>query len=722
MKCIHLIVLWGILLPYFLQANSNYESHVFFLNGLTEKSYYYSEGSHTSPSTIHLVRGKIPVETDISFTPPNCLKISWYSASGGDWRVDLHSEKYRGRNSAFKGNSLVFWCYTPDKIPGESLPLVSLRTRSGGTPPVRLGDVVQTIPAGQWIRIQIPFRLFDRSTREIDFSGIHTIRFSQSIDDTQNHTLYIDNIQILNTTYHSYPLLPPKHLTAEAFERHIDLKWESGRDSTIQFYRIYRSFDGKKYEAIGTQRGDFNRYCDFLGETGKQAYYKITAVDFLENESDYSAVVRGKTRPFSEEELLSMVQQCCFRYYWEGSNVRSGLARENIPGRENLIAVGASGFGIMAMVVAAERGFISKAKAAERLTQILDFLEKADRFHGAYPHFLDDRSGKVVPLFGKYDNGGDLVETAFLMQGLLVARQYFKENPQIFRRITNLWESVEWDWYRRTPNSDFLYWHWSPDFGWHIDHPLVGWNETMIVYLLAIASPTHGVPPQLYHTGWAGTSPRAVQYRQNWGKTTAGDHYVNQNSYFGISLDVGVGSGGPLFFTHYSFMGFDPRHKRDAYANYFENNRKLALINRAYCIENPKGFPGYGENCWGLTASLDHKGYLAHDPTPRNDNGTITPTGALSSFPYTPEESMSALKYFYRSLGAQIWGIYGFRDAFNLTENWVAEIFMGLNQAPIVVMIENYRSGLIWELFMSNPEISPALDAIGFTKNEHPQR
>jgi hypothetical protein len=331
---------------------------------------------------------------------------------------------------------------------------------------------------------------------------------------------------------------------------------------------------------------------------------------------------------------------------------------------------------------------------------------------------MDGRTGKVVPLFGEYDDGGDLVETAFLVQALLTIRQYFnqptQEEMEMRASITQLWESVEWDWYRRSENSDFLFWHWSSTAEWHIDHPLIGWNETMIVYLLAIASPTHPVPASLYYSGWASQSERARIYRENWGKTTGGNRYANGNRYFDLELPVGVGSGGPLFFTHYSFLGFDPRQKKDRYTNYFKNNRILSLINYRYCVANPRGHSGYSENCWGLSASDDHEGYLPRDPTPKNDNGTITPTAALSSFPYTPEQSLGALKHFYYEYGDMLWGIYGFRDAFNLDANYVSSIYMGLNQAPIVVMIENYRSGLLWRCFMANPEITRMLDKIGF--------
>jgi hypothetical protein len=310
------------------------------------------------------------------------------------------------------------------------------------------------------------------------------------------------------------------------------------------------------------------------------------------------------------------------------------------------------------------------------------------------------------------------------MEGLLAARQYFqgasKGEKNLYETISYLWNTVEWDWYRRSSQSDALYWHWSPDFAWHINHRITGFNETMIIYLLAIASPTHAVPPDLYYTGWAGESKAAVDYRKDWSNTEEGDHYVNGHTYEGIKLDVGVGSGGPLFFAHYSYMGFDP-HFRDRYTNYFENNRNLALINLRYCIRNPKHYKGYGPNCWGLTASDGSQGYGAHAPDPQDDDGTMTPTGALASFPYTPEASMAALKHFYRDLGNPLWDVYGPRDAFNLETNWYSPIFMGLNQAPITVMVENYRSGLIWKLFMSNPEIKPMLDKIGFKPELAPQ-
>jgi hypothetical protein len=367
----------------------------------------------------------------------------------------------------------------------------------------------------------------------------------------------------------------------------------------------------------------------------------------------------------------------------------------------------------MALIAGTERKFITREESVERFTKIVNFLEKAEAFHGVYPHFLDGTTGKVVTFFGKRDNGADLVETSFLMQGLLAARQYFagdNAREKLIRdKITAIWVKAEWEWFRQYPDSKFLYWHWSPDQGWVINHNLIGWNETMVTYLLAIASPTHPVPASMYYSGWANQDNTGIKYRSNWGQTTDGSKYTNGNTYFGIKLDVGVSNGGPLFFTHYSYMGYDPHFITDRYTNYFTNNQNIAKINYRYCVENPKHYKGYGENAWGLTASDGPFDYSADEPVPWQDCGKIAPTGAISSFPYTPDESMKALKNYYYNYGKFLWGEYGFRDAFDLTNNWCSEIYMGLNQAPMVVMIENYRTGLIWKLFMQNPEIQSGL-------------
>jgi len=692
-----------------------------FDNSLSYRSFYYSDGYFISPSELELVDNKVPIDQAHYVSPPNSLRLKWSSQSGGDWLMSL-KVKARYGTADFSGSSLFFWCYSETDLSADESPYIYLKDANDeGTPSIRLIGQLDRLPAHTWTRIKLPFDSFvgfvrDTRASQFDPRRLARITIVQGLDDGKAHTVYIDEIVVGDEGANSSKgPSAPSGLNAKGYDRHIDLTWTPNNDTNLRYYKIYRSFDGKTYTPVGIQKASRTRYEDFLGESGKTSFYKVSSVDASYNESPISAEVKATTRAMSDEELLTMVQEGCFRYYWEGAHPIAGMAIEILPGDENLVAVGASGHGIMALLVAVERGFITREQGGERMLKITRFLSKADRFHGAFPHFLDGRTGRVITRFGKYDDGGDLVETAFLMQGLLAARQYFSRDMawerEIRETITSLWRSVEWDWYRSDSGSNFLYWHWSPNYGFYLNHPLVGWNETMIVYLLAIASPTHPVPASMYHTGWAGQSERAVQYRRWWSRTTQGDHYVNGNTYYGIELDVGEGNGAELFFTHFSFLGFDPRDKKDTYTNYFRNNRNIALISHAYAVANPGKYVGYGDNSWGRSAGINAAGGRAY---PRDDNGTITCTAALASLPYTPVESMKALKHFYRDLGERLWGNYGFQDGFNLSEDWFEDVNMGLNQAPIVVMIENYRSGLIWKLFMSNAEIKPALDGIGF--------
>jgi exo beta-1,2-glucooligosaccharide sophorohydrolase (non-reducing end) len=703
--------------PESAQNPDTYYNHLIFDNSLTEGNYYYSRAIAIAPSQLVSTDRKLPVAADRYLSPPNCLRLTWKSQTGGDWRAEIWVEKWLNRTPYLSGDTFSFWYYAEDDLPASLLPMICFQLKGEQyTQPVQLIDLAPDLPASQWRQVLIPLASLPKTTFEVDYTRLSKVIFTQGHDDGEEHTLFIDEVKLLDSSMFG-ECQPPGRVEAVPYECHVDLSWAAVTDSRVAYYQIYRSQDGKDYHPVGIQIPHFNRYADYCGRETGEFFYKVTAISQDYQETEASEIISASTHPMSEEDLLTIVQKACFRYYWEQAHPEAGLALENVPGNEDLIALGASGFGVMAILAAVSRGFITRQEAIQRLMKILSFLENAERYHGAWPHFMDGRTGEVITVFGQYDNGGDLVETAFMLQGLLAARQFFsqpdKMEEQIRSRITRLWEEVEWDWYRQSPDGDFLYWHWSPDYGWHIGHPLIGWNETLIAYLLAIASPTHPVPASLYYSGWASSSQFARRYRQSWGKTTHGDNYRNGNSYYGIPLDVGVGSGGPLFFTHYSFLGFDPRDKRDQFTDYFENNRALALINRAYCIENPSQYQGYGVNLWGLTASHDHTGYVPHEASPREDNGTITPTAALSSFPYTPQESMAFLKHLYYDRGDKIWGIYGFKDAFNPTVNYVSKIYMGLNQAPIMVMIENYRSGLLWKLFMANPEITKMLELIG---------
>jgi exo beta-1,2-glucooligosaccharide sophorohydrolase (non-reducing end) len=713
-------------------TSTDYYNHVIFDNSITSDYYYYSSGRAVFPSTIQLLSGALPVEKKNFFTAPNALRLEWRSVAGGSWETELRVVSMRNRLTDFRGDTLYMWCYSPETIPAADLPTLQLEDEEHDfTVPVKLEAGSGDVPAKKWVQIRLPLSEFaTASVHPFQARELHSLHFGQGDADDTPRTLIIDEVKIDDKSAASpvavevrSPPQPPENVQAKGYDRHVDISWEPEAEESndLQSYAIYRSVGGHKFQPIGIQSADINRYTDFIGRSGVTATYRVKAVDRSYRQSAFSESARAATRELSDDELLTMLQEACFRYYWEGAHPVAGAMLENIPGDDRIVATGVTGFGIMALIVGVDRGFITREQGLDRLKKILDFLEKAPRYHGAWSHFLNGDNADSMLVFGMYDNGGDLVETSFLIQGLLAARQYFKGTSEaeqsVYQRITHLWETVEWDWYRRTPTNDALLWHWSPQWSWFIDHRLTGFNETMITYLLAIASPTHGVPANLYYSGWAGQSQAAIEYRSGWSGSNEGERYSNGHSYFGIKLDVGVGTGGPLFFTQYSYLGFDPRGIHDHYTDYFDNNRNLALIDLAYCESNPGHFQGYGSDDWGLTASDDQLGYSAHAPDRATDNGTITPTGALASFPYTPEASMAALKFFYRELGDRLWGVYGPRDAFNLGQNWFSPVYMGLDQAPIVVMVENYRTGLIWKMFMANPEIQPMLDKIGFQRD-----
>jgi hypothetical protein len=595
--------------------------------------------------------------------------------------------------------------------------------------PVQVTTVVSSVllkkHGGEAIPVQFDFA--DNNTRIIctpqtplEFNGIYELAIAGSLMGTNGESfsgitttfktkpdiLTIVSLKINGTETLNTPLVSNIPQTASIqieFSHPVDpTKINSGYfriiGSSSSVLSAYTAADDNKKVTITplSLLTHLSRYRVWVSQelTGANQEIFTTFTKFFYTEVDPTP----KFPVVSDEELLTLVQQQTFKYFWDFAHPASGMARErNTSG--DLVTTGGSGFGIMALLVGVERGFITRAQCLERMDKILDFLETADRFHGVWPHWLNGNTGKLIP-FSTNDNGGDLVETALLVQGLLTFRQYLTPavpgESALIARINALWHAVEWDWYRRN-NQNTLYWHWSPDKQWIMNMQIKGWNEALIVYVLAASSPTHGVPQIVYNNGWA----------SNGGM-------INGNEYEGFLLPLGPTYGGPLFFAHYSFLGLDPRGLTDSYcSDYFFQNRNHSLINHAYCVRNPKKFVAYSDENWGLTASDNHAGYSAHSPT--NDLGVITPTAALSSFPYTPDESLKALKFFYYTIGDKLWGPYGFYDAFNVTQGWTATSYLAIDQGPIVVMIENYRTGLLWNLFMSAPEVQAGLTTLGFS-------
>jgi hypothetical protein len=424
---------------------------------------------------------------------------------------------------------------------------------------------------------------------------------------------------------------------------------------------------------------------------------------------------KGSTRKLqfkNDEEFLTYIQKQHFEYMWSGAEPSSGLARvrllmDNPQKDQDIITVGGSGFGVAGILVGIKRGFITRKQGVERLSTIVSFLSKAQRHHGMWPHWIRAVTGETVPFANptSKDNGGDIVESAFMMQSLLCVRQFLKDGNKdekaIAHQIDQLWKEMDWDWYRN--NNEYLLWHWSPDYAFEKNFALKGYNESLITYILGASSPTHALGQSAYHNGWG-----------------RGGDIVNDNSLYGVPLLVKHNTGaqyiGPMFWAFFSYIGFDPRGIKDEFGiNYWKVNVSQAKIQQAYCVENPKGFKGYGENCWGFTAGYSVKGYSAHNI--KNDKGVISPSAALGSFPYSPEGSMKALKHYYFDMGDSLWGQYGFYDGFSETEHKVLRCYLANNQCTVAPMIENYRSGFLWKLFMSCPEVQAGLKKLGFSRD-----
>lgn len=425
-----------------------------------------------------------------------------------------------------------------------------------------------------------------------------------------------------------------------------------------------------------------------------------------------SQITHAVTLPkdsLSDEALIDLVQRQTFQYFWDGAEPHSGAARErihtdgNYPEHDqNVVTTGATGFGIMAIISGIDRGYVTRKEGVKRLSQILHFLSEADRFHGAWPHWMYGETGTVKP-FSKMDDGGDLVESSFLAQGLICVKQYFKDgNPKekaLAKQADNLWKGIEFNWYQN--GQEVLYWHWSPDFGWKMNFPVHGYNECLIMYVLAASSPTHGISADVYHKGWAQNGE--IKKDQSYDDITL--HLLQQGNAI---------HGGPLFWAHYSYLGLDSHGLSDQYADYWNQNVNQALINYKWCLDNPLNYKGYGPNSWGLTSSYSMKGYAGHAPQKGRDLGVIAPTAAISSIVYTPKESLAAMRYWYTEKKDKLWGKYGFYDAFSDTANWYSTGYLGIDQGPEVVMLENYRSGLLWKLFMSDPDVQAGLKKLDF--------
>ena len=443
-------------------------------------------------------------------------------------------------------------------------------------------------------------------------------------------------------------------------------------------------------------------YNDFAGEAATN-FYRVRSIQTNSIghvlPSDWSKPVEGRSAGLDPDKLLTDVQRASFDYFYLYAHPVSGLARASARRDPDICAIGASGMGLFNLGVGIERGFITRQEGAEQTLKELRFLsETADRFHGAFPHFINGRTGAVIP-FSKYDDGADIVETAYLMEGVLFAREYFSgtnaEETEIRSLANSLWRGVEWDWFvNQSSPIPAMIWHWSPKYSFKVNLFILGFNECQIVYVLALASPTHPIQSKCYWEGWES------------------GNYAAEGMQYGVHIQIGGWSdvGPPLFFTHFSYLGLDPHLLTFRGRSYFDHFRDFCRVQVLYAESKSEVHKGYGP-LWGITASAGPDGYRAFAPG-LNDNGTLAPTASLSSMPYVPAESKSCLLEMYQNYGKQLWGPFGFYDAFNFSRNWVSKTYLCIDEGPIAPMIENYRTGLCWNTFMKAPEIGPVVKVI----------
>lgn len=412
--------------------------------------------------------------------------------------------------------------------------------------------------------------------------------------------------------------------------------------------------------------------------------------DVVSNDNTYA--------PMVVRSAMNEQQQKVVNYFFTGANEQTGMAL-NSSSNKTILTTGATGFGIMNLIIGVERGWINREEAARQIVKITRFLKRADRFAGAWAHWYKP-DGRMVP-FGSQMQAGEIVETAFMMGGLLTASEYFTggsdDEKEIRKATEEFWNSIEWNHFVK---DGMLYWIWHQDKNSY-ELPLVGWNETLLVYILAMAAPdAHKVSPDIYKNCWQG---------YNFANLT--------RKTYGYSLPLGTDdNGGPLFLSQYSFLGLDPRYMQDQYAFYWTQNVSHTLINRHYCVyEAPKEYR-YSEYDWGLTACEgcgEHPDYMSRDP--KNDDGIIAPTAALSAFPYTPFYSTQVLlnlKNNYSDLN----GKYGFGVSYCPADKSVGKNYLAMEHAPIAIMMENYRSGLIWKLLMQNEHVQKGLQLAGIAQ------
>jgi len=686
---------------------SNYPE-VLFENSLLPKSYYYSQSTFEGKSWINHMNGHLPVSDSVFFTPGNALLLNYISGNGGLWSTTIHYSNDYGY-LVKTGDMLVFKLFAASNTEKTELPQVQLMQGENPSEGISLQPYLSNYQENTWLSVAVPLK----EIHGLDGRApITSIVFKQAASDGKEHRIFIDQIEFLPGKAPNMKLTGKAVLSAvDAYERHVDLTWQLPLTPSIRYIKIYRSEDNENFSPVGIRPISYNKYTDFVPRTNVTYYYKIAWVDYAYRESPFSDVKKAETKTASDDDLLDAVEKSHIAYFTDETEFNSGMHKVSPLVSDARISVKATGIGILAQVVGVERKFIARQLLSDRLTKVVKFLDKATTYHGAFPELMDGRTGKPIST-DSCEIAADIESTAYLMQGLLVARSYFdKDEPaekELRDKITSLWKAVDWKTFVKNENGNHLYNVWSPACLFDQAKPIGGYNGSFIAYLLAIVSPSHAIAGNTYALGYKkplkyigpaigrfSTAPTDTliigeegQKSTLYGKIP----FASDSVYYGISINAGDPSSS-LICLQQPFLAFDPKTAIDGHIDYYANQQNLANVFYRAALNRSEQFVSLTDVLW---------------PCVETDSlvvGHFNPSAAIATYPYTPVIAMQALKNYYRNLGGYLWTEYGFRDEFNFKDNWVSGKFDPIHQGIVPIMLENARTGLIWNLFMKDADV-----------------
>lgn len=691
---------------------------VLFENSALGGNYAYSRVEYDGKSWVENVAGKLPVSDSVFFTPGNALSLTYAAIRGGSWQAGI---SYPGTDRfyiASEGDRLTFKLFAASDMEKTALPKLAVYQGDTLSNPIDITPYLSGFQRDKWVDVSVPL------TAIRDFrpgAGINGIQFSQGMADQQIHRLYIDQIEFLPADPPQVKLSSQAVLSsAKAYDRHVDLTWQLPLTPSIRYVKVYRSEDNEHFVPVAIRPIFVQKCTDVVPQSDKTYYYKVAWVDYNYRESPFSNVLEAETKTATDDELLDFIKAAHVNYFIERTEVNSGMHAIQFGIDHATVSVKETGLSLLAQVVGAERRIVSRRALRSRLLRILDFLDEVDRYHGAFPALIDGRSKKGVFEVDSVPEA-DLQATAFLMQGLLVTQAYFQSHDNkadsLTERINALWEAVEWNKFTIEGQESILLDKWSPVSGFKNARPLGGFNASLISYLLALASPEYPVVPEAYNEGLGvarelADTPYSMELANNPSFSVKTDPdeaispieyreypYQRDTTVFGLPITVGD-IDTSLLVAYEPFLALDPRGKRDAFADYYANHVNLTQAYQRR--DNELGNGSFSVDIWGVEHQAVYD-TAAFQPV-------INPAIAIASYAYVPDEAVKSIRMFYEMYGKALFTEYGFRKWIAIQSHAVSDEYDAFNQAAVVVMLENGRTGLIWDLFSNHPAIRPVIE------------